>query len=189
MNKYRIPDKYIFYPAQFWHHKNHSRLIQALDVLREKYHIEIPAVFVGSAWESADHVNNLIKELKMDAQILRLGYLEEREIVAIYKKATALVFASFADYTNIPVLEAMVLGTPVICSNVFSMPEQVGDAGLLFDPFNIEDIAEKIYTILSNASLRTELAAKGFKRAEYLSSENFVSQWKAVIQETRVNRG
>lgn len=188
LDKYHIPKKFIFYPAQFWHHKNHLRLIQSLDLLRKKYNEVVPAVFVGAKWENSNNVARLIKELNISDQVLCLGYLSEREIVALYKIATALVFASFADYTNIPVLEAMVMGTPIICSNLFSMPEQVGNAGLFFDPFNVEDMAEKIYRIWTDEVLRKELATKGIKRAIALSPANFARQWKNLIVEASENR-
>lgn len=187
VDKHHVPQRFIFYPAQFWYHKNHLRLIQSLDLLRKKYHVEIPAVFVGSSWHNLKRVLDLTKELRMGNQVFCLGYLPEKEIVALYKRATALVFASVADYTNIPVLEAMVLGTPVVCSNLFSMPEQVGAAGLLFDPFTVEDMAEKIYKIWTDEGLREELTAKGYKRAAELSLENFGKRWKALIEEAAKN--
>ena len=181
LNKYNLPPEFIYYPAQFWEHKNHIRLIKALHLLSERHGKEIPAVFVGSAWESHAGVINLIKELGMEEQVSCLGYLPERDIVALYKKATALVFASFADYTAIPIVEAMVLGTPVVCSNSFSMPEQVGDSGLLFDPFNVENMAEKIHKIWTDEGLRRTLIAKGHKKALQYSISNFAQQWRSVI--------
>ena len=188
MNKYHLPERFIFYPAQFWHHKNHLRLIQSLALLHKEYGVKIPAVFSGAAWQSFDGVTDLVKELGMGDLIYCPGYLEEREIVALYKKASALVFASFADYTNIPVTEAMVLGTPVLCSNLFAMPEQLGGAGLLFDPFNVEDMAGKIYSIWTDKALRDRLTAKGYQRAVDLSPQNFARRWKNLIEEAAQNK-
>jgi len=187
LKKYRLPPRFIFYPAQFWAHKNHVRLIRALEILRRGYGCEIPAVFVGAAWESFDGAVSLIRELKMEEQVHCLGYLPEKEIVALYRKATALVFASFADYTNIPVLEAMALGTPIVCSNMFSMPEQVREAGLFFDPFNTEDMAKQILRVWSDESLRAQLSAHGLRRAKELSLENFAKAWNDLIQRVLQN--
>ena len=187
MNKYRIAQKFIFYPAQFWHHKNHLRLIKSLYLLREEYNVKIPAVFVGSPKKDSKgtflKITKLIEELKIDDQILCLGYLSEREVVALYKKATALVFPSLIGPTNIPPLEAMVLGTPVLCSDLFSMPEQIGDAGLLFDPFNVEDMAEKIYRIWTDENLRQEFIQKGYKKVKDITLEKYIKQWEQVIEE------
>ncbi len=181
--KHNLPVRFIFYPAQFWGHKNHANLVRALDLVRRKHGMEIPAVFAGSAWESFESVQNILKELKMERQVRCLGYLPDDEIVALYKAADALVFASFADYTSIPLVEAMALGTPIICSNVFSLPEQVGDAGVFFDPFNIEEIADAVYRVWSNGELRQELAAKGLARSKNFTPERFARQWHDVITE------
>jgi glycosyltransferase involved in cell wall biosynthesis len=187
MNKYGVFEKFIFYPAQFWQHKNHLRLVRALHLLRKEYKTVIPIVFTGSPRSDSKgtfpKVMKLIDELNMQDQILHLGYIPEEEIVALYKKSSALVFPSLIGPTNIPPLEAMVLGTPVVCSNLFSMPEQVGDSGLLFDPFNIEDMAEKIYRIWTDEDLRQNLIKKGYERVNNMTLENFTKQWENVIDE------
>lgn len=179
--KYSLPENFIFYPAQFWSHKNHKRLLNAIYLIKQKHKIIINAVFTGATWESYNNVIMHIKELGLKEQIKCLGYLPEEDIVAIYKKATSLVFPSFAEYTNIPVVEAMVIGTPIVCSNTFSMPEQINNAGLLFDPFNEEDIAQKILKIWTNKNLRLELVENGYKRANELSDINFYFNWKETI--------
>lgn len=187
INKYNIPDKFIFYPAQFWHHKNHLRLIKSIQLLKEKYNVEISAVFIGSPKRDSKgiltKITKLIEELKVHEQILYLGYLSEQEVIALYKKATALVFPSLIGPTNIPPLEAMVLGTPVVCSNLFSMPEQIGGAGLLFDPRNVEDMAEKIYRIWMDEDLRRELIKKGHDKVKDMSLENYAKRWERIIEE------
>ncbi len=186
--KYNLPAEYIIYPAQFWSHKNHIRLIQAINQLKIKKNLIVTAVFIGSEWDSYSYTMKLITDLEMKEQIFCLGYLPEKDVVALYKKASALVFASFAEYTNIPVVEAMVLGIPVLCANTFSMPLQVGDAALLFNPFDVDDIANQIENIWVNSSARNELALKGFKRAEELSDKNFIAGWKKLISNTIQNK-
>ena len=181
--KYNLPDNFIFYPAQFWYHKNHIRLIQALSLIRQKYKIKVPLVLVGSPKENYQKTINLIKILNMNDQVIHLGYVSDKEIVALYKKATALVFPSLLGPTNIPPIEAMVLGTPVVCSNLFEMPNQIGNAGFLFDPFNIKDMAEKIYKIWIDEKLREELIQKGYDRTKNLTLENYAKKWEKVIDE------
>jgi glycosyltransferase involved in cell wall biosynthesis len=187
INKYGIFERFIFYPAQFWHHKNHLRLIKALHLLRKEYKTVIPVVFTGSPRSDSkgtySQVMQLMDEANMQDQILNLGYLPEKDIVALYKKAATLVFPSLIGPTNIPPLEAMVLGTPVVCSNLFSMPEQVGEAGLLFDPFNVEDMAEKIYRIWTDENLRQNLIRKGYERVKNMTIENYAKQWENIIDE------
>jgi len=181
--KYSLPEKFLFYPAQFWYHKNHIRLIKALKLIWQTYKVKITLILVGSPKGSYKKVINLIKELNMRNQITYLGYVSDEEIVALYKKAVALVFPSLLGPTNIPPLEAMVLGTPVLCSNLFSMSEQVGDAGLLFDPFSLEDIAQKIYKIWIDHKLRHQLIRKGYERVKGVTLENYARQWEKIIDE------
>ena len=185
---YKIPPRFIFYPAQFWGHKNHANLVRALDYIRQKHGVQIPAVFVGSAWESLKSVQRLVKELKMEQQVQFLGYLPEDEIVALYKAADALVFASYADYTSIPLVEAMVLGTPIVCSNAFSLPDQVGDAGVFFDPFNVEEIAAAVYRVWTNEDLIRELSQRGRERSKEFSPERFGRDWRDLITQALERR-
>jgi glycosyltransferase involved in cell wall biosynthesis len=100
--------------------------------------------------------------------------------VALYKKAVALVSPSLFGPTNIPPLEAMILDTPVVCSNLFFMPQQVGDAGLLFDSFNVEDIAKKIYRIWVDKDSRQKLIKKGYNKVENLTFENYANSGKEL---------
>jgi glycosyltransferase involved in cell wall biosynthesis len=84
---------------------------------------------------------------------------------------------------SLPIWEAFYLGVPVVSSNVCALPEQVGDAGLIFDPYNIEDMAEKIYKVWKDNALRQELIKKGYERIKDLTLENYAKQWKSVIEE------
>ena len=189
LSTYHLPEKFIFYPAQFWYQKNHARLIKALYLIKEKHKIKIPLVLVGyakgnSIFESVyKEIMTLLKNLGMTNQVTHLGYVGGKEMVALYKKATALITPSLSGPITIPPIEAMFLGTPVATTNLFEVPKQVGDAGLLFDPLNIEDMAEKIYTIWTDENLRKELIQKGYERTKELTLENYARQWEKVIEE------
>lgn len=190
LKKYNLPEKFLFYPAQFWYHKNHLRLIKAMAFLRQNLDLEASLILVGSSkanYENYQKVMNLAKELKIEKQISHLGYVSDKEIVALYKKSWALVFPTLIGPTSIPPLEAMVLGTAVLCSNLFSMPEQIEKAGLFFDPFSVKDMAEKIHKIWINEELREELVQKGYERAGNMTLENYVEQWGKLIEEA-INR-
>ncbi len=184
LRRFSLPEEFILYPAQFWYHKNHIRLMRALHYQKGQGTL-IPVVLTGSSTDTYGFkdVQKVSRELNIEDQVLYLGYVSDEEIVALYKKAVALVFPSLIGPTNIPILEAMSLGTPVVCSNLFEMPDQVADAGLTFDPFSVEDMAEKIYAIWSNERLRDELALKGSKIASLLTPEGYAAQWSAVIAE------
>lgn len=185
--KYDLPKGFIFYPAQFWFHKNHLRLIEALYVLKDRDNVVIPAVFTGSIRSDSPgtfhKIKKRIKDLQMEDQILYLGYLSEEEIVAIYKSAVALIYPSLAGPTNIPPLEAMALGTPVACSELFSMPEQLGDAAIFFDPFDVNDMASKILKIWVDKNLRSELINRGHEKIKDMTYKIFATRLEEVIDE------
>jgi len=86
---------------------------------------------------------------------------------------------------HMPIWEAFHLGCPVVSSNVCALPEQVGDAGLIFDPFNIEDMAEKIFIIWTDENLRSELINKGFERVKELTIENYAKEWEKILEEVK----
>ena len=140
---YEIFDKYIFYPAQFWTHKNHKRLLEALKQLKDKGVI-VNLVLVGSEQNNERTVSDLIVDLELQDQVKILGYVNNPEMIYLYRHARALVMPTLFGPTNIPQLEAFVLGCPVATSGIYGIPEQVGDAALLFDPDNVDEIAESI---------------------------------------------
>ena len=184
LTKFKLPDEYIYYPSVFWYYKNHDRLIKSLVMINRLYGTKVPLVLTGHPLENYENIMRLIKELGISDQIRYLGFVSETEMVALYKKAAVLVYPTLFGPTNIPPLEAMILGTPVLSSNLFSMPEQVGDAALLFDPFSIEDMAEKIYRIWNDEALRKSLVQKGYDRIKEITQENYASQWETVIEKT-----
>lgn len=193
VNSYNLPEKFIFYPAQFWYQKNHVRLLQALHMIKQKYDLIIPLVLIGNAKGNKiyQRVHNelfkMAEKLGITSQVIYLGYMNQKETVALYKKSVALVFPTLIGPTSIPPLEAMVLGTPILCSNLFSMPDQIGDAGVFFNPFDISDMAEKIHKVWINEDLRKLLVSNGYKKAANLSMVDYAGQWKKVIEESLLN--
>jgi glycosyltransferase involved in cell wall biosynthesis len=186
LSKYNLPEKFIFYPAQFWFHKNHIRLVEAMGIIKKEKGAEIPLVLVGDKnanYENYKKIMALAENLGIEKQIMHLGYVADEEVVALYKKSLALVFCTLIGPTSIPPLEAMLLGTPVLCSNLFGMPEEVGDAGVLFGPFNPADMAEKIYSVWTDENKRKQMIQNGFKMAEKITPEAYTNKWKNVIKE------
>ena len=159
----QIPDRFIFYPAQLWKHKNHCGIIRAISLLKEKGLI-VNAVFVGAKKNAAIDIINLIDELVLNDQIYFLGYVSDEELVWLYKNAVALVMPTFFGPTNVPPLEAFALGCPVITSNIYATPWQVGDAAILVDPGDCRDIAEKIELVWTKEEVRQKLIQNGKRR-------------------------
>jgi len=181
--KYSLPSQYLFYPAQFWYHKNHIKLLESIKLIKSKYNISIPVIFVGSKKNNFENVMKKIHELGLSKQIKYLGYVPQEDMPYLYKLSTALVMPTLFESVSIPIWEAFYLGVPVVSSNVCALPEQVGDAGLLFDPNNIEDMAEKILTIWTNEELRIKLSQRGYERVKGLTIENYATQWRKILEE------
>ncbi|ADR19863.1 glycosyltransferase family 4 protein [Calditerrivibrio nitroreducens] len=180
--KYDLPNRYLFYPAQFWYHKNHINLIKAIKLLEDKYGETINLILVGSKKNNFDNVMKEIQNLGLQNQVKYLGYVPDEDMPYLYKLSTALVMPTLFESVSIPIWEAFYLGVPVVSSNVCALPEQVGNAGLLFDPYNIEDMAEKIYKIWIDEELRKTLVRKGYERIKDFTLENYAKEWEKIMR-------
>lgn len=180
-NKYELPDKFIFYPAQFWLHKNHIKLIESLKFIKDKYGTTIPLILVGAKKNNFDNTMRKIAQLNLVNQVKYLGYISDEEMPYLYKLATALVMPTLFESVSMPIWEAFELGVPVVSSNVCALPQQVSDAGLLFDPNKVEDIAEKVYSIWIDLNLREELIKRGYAKIKNLTLENYAKKWEKII--------
>jgi len=155
--KYNLPEEYIFYPAQFWPHKNHIKLLEAFSIVKKEFK-DLKLVFTGSKQNNFQNVDRRIQELQLENDIVYLGYIDYSDLPFLYKMSKFLVMPTLFESISIPIYEAFSLKVAVCCSNVVALPEQVGEAGLIFDPNNENDIAKKMIMYLSNNKLLTEKA-------------------------------
>jgi glycosyltransferase involved in cell wall biosynthesis len=170
-----IPKDYLFYPAQFWPHKNHVNLLKALQLLVEA-DPETPAlVLAGSDKGNRVFVESRAADLGIAHKVLFLGFVPTEELIALYANARALVYPSFSGPENLPPLEAFALGCPAVVASYRGAEEQLGDAALLFDPADPAAIAAAIARVLADQSLRAELIARGRARAARWTGREFVS--------------
>lgn len=174
-------DKYIFYPAQFWRHKNHKSLLAALALLKGKG-IIVNAVFCGSQKNAYDEICQQIEQFGLKEQIQILGYVSNDEMIALYSNARALVMPTFFGPTNIPQLEAFVLECPVATSRIFGIPEQVGNAALLFQPDNIHEIAQCVEQLWQDDDLCARLIKEGKKKAEEWGEKEFAQRLLCILE-------
>lgn len=172
IKKYNLPEKFIFYPAQFWKHKNHENLIKAISLLKSEIE-DINLVLIGSKKNAYDEVKELVNKLNLNKYVYFLGYVPDKEIKFFYNKAKMMVMPTFFGPTNIPPLEAMALGCPLAVSNIYGMPEQVGDAALTFNPNSIEDIAKCIKKLWDDEELCNELIEKGYEKTKQWNQQTF----------------
>ncbi len=184
--KYHLPPRFLFYPANFWPHKNHKLIVQALYYIKTYHNLEIPVVFVGSKqvlYSDFDKVWELVTKYNLEDQVYYLGYVVNKDMGCLYRLAQALVMPTFFGPTNIPYLEAFVLGCPVIGSNIRGIREQVSDAGLLINPNSPEDLAVAILKIWNDTGLRQTLAQRGYDKMKSWSFERFSETLNGFIDE------
>lgn len=179
--KYNLPGKFIFYPAQYWEHKNHIRLIKAVNTLKEEIP-DIQLVLVGSRKNNYETAYRTVEGLNLQDNVHFMGYVPDNDIPEFYRRARALVMPTFFGPTNIPPLEAFVLGCPVAISGIYGIPEQVGDAALLFNPESVEEITGCIRRLWINDDLCAELAEKGQRRAAAWGPEQFNRRVQQIIE-------
>ncbi len=175
LEKFNLPPKYLFYPAQFWAHKNHVLILKALQILKSKYGISQSVVFCGSDQGNLKYVKNTVRELQLESQVYFVGFVTRNELVDLYRNALAMTYVTYFGPENLPPLEAFALGCPVICSKVPGSTEQLGDAALFVDPGNEEQLAETIARVRRDPKLVSELQQKGRIRAKSFTPENFVT--------------
>jgi len=165
--KYRLPSLFGFYPAQFWPHKNHQRLVEALAIVRAKapqfdFKLVLSGNRVHSGWPD---VESKVKQHKLEQHVQFLDFVPFEHLAAIYRSATFCVMPSIFEASSYAVIEAQVLGCPVMCARTTSLPELVeGGAGILFDPFDPDDIAAKMLHWLNNPDDRLQHAERASRK-------------------------
>ncbi|MDB5205619.1 MAG: hypothetical protein JWR72_694 [Flavisolibacter sp.] len=142
LEKYGLHNRaYFFYPAQFWSHKNHYNLLLAFKELI-KDHPEIKMVFTGSDRGNLEYIKKVVKELSLQNTVVMPGFVSSEEVYSFYKNALALVMPTFLGPTNMPLLEAEVLGCPVICSNLEGHREMMGENACYVKPDDPQSILD-----------------------------------------------
>ncbi len=174
ISKYGIPTNFILYPAQFWPHKNHANLLLAVRHLKDTYNITIPVVFVGSDRGNVGYIRCLSKKLGLAKQMHLLGFVPQSDIVSLYQNAMALVYASYCGPENLPPLEALAIGCPVIASDIPGAREQLGASVIYFKPGDPLDIAQSIKLLLTDHNFRSTLIERGRERARCWTARDYV---------------
>ena len=155
--KYNLEGSFILGIARHILHKNVLNLVVAYKIFVDKYDREEKLVIVGKNGSETDKILKFVKDSNLENRVIFLSYIEEGDLNLIYSSADLFVFPSLQEGFGLPIVEAMASGTPVITSNISSMPEIAGDAAILVDPLNPEMIAEKINEVLANEELKNNL--------------------------------
>lgn len=167
--KYTEGKPYLFYVGAIHPRKNLVNLLKAYDAFRSKTDREIALVIVGAPMWKTSHIFDTYSSLCHKKDVVFCGRLEPEELKNLFGSALALTYVSYFEGFGIPIVEAFYCDTPVITSNVTSMPEVAGDAALFVDPFSVETIADAMLAITSNETLRKSLIEKGRLRRQLFS--------------------
>lgn len=169
--KYNLPENFFLHVGTLQPRKNLERLVEAYYEYGKQKDSESHLVLAGAKWHKFEGVFKKIRDFGLEGEVHFIGYVEEKDKPYLYKLARALVFPSFYEGFGIPPLEAMATGIPVLASRSSAIPEVVGDAAYLFDPYSIGEITRALIEISRNKSLAEELVQKGRIRCELFSWE------------------
>jgi glycosyltransferase involved in cell wall biosynthesis len=176
--KYDIPPRpYIFAVGTVQPRKNYVRLIQALATLREQG-LDIGLVIAGGRGWLDDPIYASVKLHHVENYTHLIGFADEADLPALYSGAVCVATPSIYEGFGLPVLEAFACGTPVVTANISSLPEVAGDAALLIDPLNTDELTNALNSLISDETLRQELIEKGLKRVKDFT-------WDASAQHLR----
>ena len=194
--RYDLAERFFFYPAQFWPHKNHARIVEAVAWLRNKRGIEVTIAFAGSHFNEIRERTfaecmDLIEALGLSSQVRYLGYVADEDLGPLYSLSEGLVMPTFFGPTNLPVTEAWQAGCPVLTSDIRGIREHAGDAALLVDPGSTEALAEGMARLWTDDRLRQTLRERGRSRLAEFSPHRYKARLGAVIADAsrRVTEG
>lgn len=181
--RYQLHDEFVLYAGNVKPHKNLERLIDAFHIVRNRGLDHLKLVMIGDDISKYASLRRAVHQYQLHKYVRFLGYLPEETLAVMYRLAGVFVFPSLYEGFGLPPLEAMASGTPVVTSNVSSLPEVAGDAAQLVDPYDPEAIADGIYRVLTDVDLRRDLRQKGLARARQFSWETSVRRVREIYGE------
>jgi len=180
--KYAIGDKpYIFAIGTVQPRKNYARLIQALAQVRAVHDV-ILVIAGGTGWLE-DEMYRILDALNMRDHVRLIGFADDDDLPAFYSEAYCLAFPSLYEGFGLPILEAMACGTPVMTSNISSMPEAAGDAALLVNPADTDEIANALLRLIADTELRAQLIQRGIAQAKRFTWDKSAAQLAGIYDE------
>jgi len=151
--RYRLPDLFLFFPAQLWRHKNHITILRALKRLGER-NIKIPLVLTGARYEASQDIFDFIDQNSLDSQVFYLGIVPFEDLVSLYQGSRFLVMASLHESSSLPILEAAAAGTPIIASRTPSIEEMAEQLEMqLFTPTDDKELADLLVAVWADDAL------------------------------------
>jgi glycosyltransferase involved in cell wall biosynthesis len=178
--KYKIgPSPYIFSVGTVQPRKNYGRLIQALSQLRARGYPHHLVIAGGKGWLE-DPIYQTMRETSMEEAVHFIGFADEADLPTLYSAAACFAFPSLYEGFGIPVLESMACGTPVVTSNVSSLPEAAGNAALLVDPYSLDEIATALVRLIDEAQTRERLVELGHQHVRNFTWTKAAEQLRSL---------
>jgi glycosyltransferase involved in cell wall biosynthesis len=181
--RYQLHDEFVLYAGNVKPHKNLERLIEAFDRVRRRGLEHLKLVMIGDEISKYAALRRAVHRHQLHKYVRFLGYLPEETLAVMYRLAGVFVFPSLYEGFGLPPLEAMASGTPVVTSNVSSLPEVAGNAAVLVDPYDPDAIADGIERVLTDDKLRRDLRGKGIARARQFSWEASVRRVREIYEQ------
>jgi glycosyltransferase involved in cell wall biosynthesis len=181
--RFQLSSPFILYAGNIKPHKNVDRLIEAYAILRRRGIEDAKLLLIGDQISKYPNLRRLVHRFQLHGHVRFLGFVPEATLAALYRLASVFVFPSLYEGFGLPPLEAMAAGTPVVTSNVSSLPEVVGDAALLIDPMDAGAIADAIARVLDDDALRADLVHRGYARVRTFSWERSIARVREVYAE------
>lgn len=181
--KYKIEENFILFTGRLDPRKNIVTLIKAFHKLVYDNGLKYKLVIMGEKKLDYKNLVDMIQELGVENDLIFTGYVPDEDLPVLLSAADLFVYPSFYEGFGFPPLEAMACGTPVISSNVSSIPEVVSDAGILIDPNSVDELVDAMYRVLTDLTLRRTLVEKGIERAKLFSWKNAALETLRVYKE------
>jgi glycosyltransferase involved in cell wall biosynthesis len=173
--RYQIRGRFVLYAGNIKPHKNLERLIAAFGQLKQRPgHEDLKLLIIGDEINKYGSLRRRVESAGVRHDVRFFGFVPESTLAALYRLASVFAFPSLYEGFGLPPLEAMASGTPVVTSRISSLPEVVGDAAVLVDPYSEDDIADGIERVLGDDALRAALIEKGHARVSQFSWERSV---------------
>lgn len=186
--QFGIAADFVFYPAQFWAHKNHVYIIAALALMKTQHGVRLDAVFCGKDYGNLSHVQQLAQQLGIAEQIHYLGFADDALIPSLYRQSRALVMPTYFGPTNIPPLEAFHYGVPVCYPDLPGLRDQVGDAAYLMDLAKPDSLVQQLLNILQDPATVQQKIAKGKARLAGWTDADFAAGIGALFDDFAAKR-
>ena len=181
--RYQLDHAFVLYVGNIKPHKNLVRLIEAFDGLRRLGFEDLKLLIIGDEISRLPALRRAVHSHKLHKHVRFLGYQPDDTLAVLYRLAALFVFPSLYEGFGLPPVEAMASGTPVVTSNVSSLPEVTGDAAVLVDPYDVESIIDGMRRVLTDPALAAEMRRKGVLRAREFSWERSVARTHQVYQQ------